>query len=531
MKRQLFSMVFLLFFTALLTLFINHVSRGLFSAVSAAKTVKKNLKAKSYKILSESISPSPSPAAELTSDPSANRPLVSQGKENEMASTLTSVERNPKYFASAGAKPHAHMSSNTTGSEGMQCKMCETDAECMESKKTCKKRRCVANDNELILCLRNTHWECGDCHTNSDCHKGLCRVGICAENIHRFHKCQSMISFYTGISNETHQGNIQRDVDQAYKEDVVREVVPKRREKDNLLDVATEEQKESVKDMEEQDTLTVKKNIKKHKNKVGNVVRPGGHINVRYGSGRDPRNFDVPDGHGSHAGNRIEDENGNANLNVQGMAVGIKEKQRLHVDYRCGGSTTRSDTGQTCKQKQVNRKMTKKASKAMKAVKAAKAAKANKKLQHGAKRNGHLFDEHVGETDNVVKVARNNNAATTRQRSQRHKTIKPNTLETPQDETNNMADEEERTEEENEGDIDNDDIGDRHDDDNNNDDDPDDDNSSEDDAQFYASLDWEKLSKSLSPEQWREVIKAYGIPKSASIKMDKHVAQKSKTVG
>lgn len=527
MKPQLFSMVMLFSFMAFLTVLMNHVSHEFFSAASAAKTVRTKVKAKTLTIPSKPASPSPSTAVEISTDPSDNCSSVSQEKETRMTATPTSIERHLTPFASVGAKLHAHMSTNTTGIEGMLCKMCETDAECTESKQTCKKRRCVTNDNELILCLRNTHWECGDCHSNNDCHKGLCRAGICAENIHRFHKCQSMISFYRSISNETLYENKERDVDETEKEDVVRETVAETRKEDNVADVATDEKTEARKDRKEKTTLTVNKNFKKKKSHLGNAIKAEGHANGGHGVGLAPsRNVNGPVGDGSDGSSRIEHGKDDAKWNVQGMAVGFKDKQRIQVDERCSGSTTRSDSGETCKQKQVNCKRT------TKTAKAEKAKKANKKLRRATKVKAHLSDAHVASTNDAAAASHDEDVVTTHRSGHRYKTMNPTPMETPGTENNYIADEDGKHEDGNDTDDENNDISDEDVHDNNDDDDDpaSDDSYEEDDGQFYASLDWEKLSKSLSPEQWREVMRTYGIQKLASKNKDERTTHKGETI-
>lgn len=517
-KRRLLSIIMLFSVTALLTLVMNRISGELFSAVSASKTFRKFGKAKRHSIPVTSKSSSASVAVEVPSDINRTASSFPHEQGTEMTAAPTPVEGHHRYAPSPGAEPHAHMSTNTSDTDGILCKMCKTNADCTVSKPMCENRRCVEDESEAALCVRNTHWECGDCKSNSDCHRGICRAGMCAESIQRFKICQSIISFYTGITSEGKQV----DGDKSDKGGAVNEVVAEPRKVNTVVNVTAEAPMDARTEKKYEDNLKVKTKINDERIQLdGAVIADAGkaeaHASVGHEHVRTPStNLKGHVGRGSDTSGTAYNGKDEGNWNVQGMAVNVKDKQPMQMDDRCSGSTTRSDTGKTCKQENVNRK------RASQSAKAGKAKKSSKKLRRDTKAKIRRSEAHATSTDDEIVCSHDEDIVASPSIGHSDKTMKPTPLDTPGSENNKMADVDDEEEDGNDADDEHSDDSNKIEDGHASDDDDKASDDNEEDEKFYDSLDLKEIARRLSPEQWRELMRANGIPVSAASKGKRH---------
>lgn len=219
--QRLLSTMMLIVSVTLLTLSINHVSKEVFLAASAAKAVRSTIVPDMSPSINDTASsignsvttpkhddarePTPTPdvvSGALTTDSSS----VSKQKTEKTAGSRSSDASHRKHAPSTQANDddviHSINNTNITEAEHTSCKICDSNVECTGPKK-CIKRRCVENEDELAVCIRNTHQQCGNCVSDDDCHDGYCRSQVCAESIQELHTCKLLFTSYLDHSNDS----------------------------------------------------------------------------------------------------------------------------------------------------------------------------------------------------------------------------------------------------------------------------------------------------------------------------------------
>lgn len=339
--HRMLSIVSLVMSAALLTLSINHVSKEFFLAASAAKAARSTIVPSRSRSNNSTASatpdviatfginnttPIPTPNA-VSGNLTVNSSSVSSEKTKRKAGSRSVGGMYPKYTPPTRTNPnreiHSIHSTAVTGAEYTSCKMCETNAECTGPKK-CIKRRCVENEDELAVCIRNTRQQCGDCVSDGDCRVGLCRSHVCAESVRELHICKLLLTSYLHPSTAGNEGHSSK----THEEYMPNNGVDKCLTCDGGDDLSKNEHKK---------TKDSGNNKTKRSTKRQNCREIDG-VNLKCCDGKCHAGIrhvrrNVKSAAGSKK--RIDDARKEVDFKVNGMAISIEEEEALRIHEQC----------------------------------------------------------------------------------------------------------------------------------------------------------------------------------------------------
>lgn len=339
--HRIISIMIMILSAALLTLSINNFSKEFFLAASAAKAARSTIvlsrsqpsKAKAsaspHVIVTSGINrATPITTADAMSrNPTIDSSSVSSKNTEKKAGSPSVNGIHHKYITrtegNLNGDIHSFNSTTVIGTGYTFCKMCDTDAECTGPKK-CIKRRCVENEDELAVRIRNTRQQCGDCISDGDCRDGFCRSHVCAENVHELHTCKLLLASY--LSSNTDRNDVQ-------SKKVHKEVGPV----DGMDKCSTDDDGDDLSKNEQTKTKdSVNINTKTTINKQNRQNIDDVNIECQDGKchGRNRRALPSTGSDGRRQ-KLIDDAKNEADFKVNGMAISIEEEEALRIHEQC----------------------------------------------------------------------------------------------------------------------------------------------------------------------------------------------------